>query len=235
MSFFTEENRALAREIIERYPKRRSAMIPLLHVAQAQAGWVTPEAMTEIADLVDATAAEVLGTCSFYEMFKREPVGKYLVNICVTMSCALAGAAALMDHAQERLGVRVGGTTPDGLFTLASAECQAACTEAPCLQVNYRYRYRVGPEQFDRLIDDLGQGALAAEIPPHGVTARVRQRLQPGRAVGAVAPEQAGQPPPWLETATAATAAAAAAVASATGPDAPDTPDTAGGAGGGAS
>ncbi|MXY03607.1 MAG: NADH-quinone oxidoreductase subunit NuoE [Acidimicrobiales bacterium] len=198
MSFFSEENRTLAHEIIGRYPKRRSAMIPLLHVAQAQAGWVTEEAMVEIAELVDTTPAEVLGTCSFYEMFKREPVGKFLVNICATMSCALAGAAELMEHAEERLGVRAGGTTPDGLFTLASAECQAACTEAPCLQVNYRYRYRVDADGFDQLVDDLAAGALDDEIPPHGVTARVRQRIPAGRAVGAVPPEAVAEEPVWL-------------------------------------
>lgn len=198
MSFFSEENRLLAREIIGRYPKRRSAMIPLLHVAQAQAGWVSPEAMVEIAELVDTTPAEVLGTCSFYEMFKREPVGKYLVNICATMSCALAGAAELMEHAEQRLGVRAGGTTPDGMFTLASAECQAACTEAPCLQVNYRYRYRVDAESFDQLVDDLAAGALEHEIPPHGVTARVRQRIPADRAVGAMPPDEINEEPVWL-------------------------------------
>ena len=202
MSFFTEANRALAREIIGRYPKRRSAMIPLLHVAQGQAGWVTPEAMVEIAELVDTTPAEVLGTCSFYEMFKREPVGKYLVNICVTLSCALAGAAELMEHAEHRLGVRAGGTTPDGLFTLASAECQAACTEAPCLQVNYRYRYRVDPGQFDQLIDDLASGSLDDEIPQHGITARIRQHIPEDRAVGAVPPEEVNEAPVWLTAAT---------------------------------
>ena len=198
MSFFTEENRSLVREIIGRYPKRRSAMIPLLHVAQEQAGWVTPEAMKEIAELVDTTPAEVLGTCSFYEMFKREPVGKYLVNICATMSCALAGATELMEHAEERLGVRAGGTTADGLFTLASAECQAACTEAPCLQVNYRYRYRVDGGAFDQLVDDLAAGALDDEIPPHGVTARTRQHIPAERAVGAVPPEAVNEPPVWM-------------------------------------
>ncbi|WP_420625377.1 NADH-quinone oxidoreductase subunit NuoE [Candidatus Poriferisodalis sp.] len=198
MGFFSEENRTLAREIIGRYPKRRSAMIPLLHVAQAQAGWVSEEAMVEIAELVDTTPAEVLGTCSFYEMFKREPVGKYLVNICATMSCALAGAADLMEHAEERLGVRVGGTTPDGMFTLASAECQAACTEAPCLQVNYRYRYRFDATQFDQLIDDLASGALDDEIPSHGVTARIRQRIPAERAVRAVPPDEVHEAPVWL-------------------------------------
>ena len=95
MTFFTDENLALAEEIIGRYPKPRSAMIPLLHLAQEQEGWVTDEAMAEIAELVGTTSAEVLGTCSFYEMFKRHPVGKYVINICTTMSCALMGAGDL--------------------------------------------------------------------------------------------------------------------------------------------
>ena len=81
MKFFTDENSLLAEEIIGRYPKPRSAMIPLLHLAQEQEGWVTDEAMAEIAELVGTTSAEVLGTCSFYEMFKRHPVGKYVINI----------------------------------------------------------------------------------------------------------------------------------------------------------
>ena len=96
MKFFTDENSLLAEEIIGRYPKPRSAMIPLLHLAQEQEGWVTDEAMAEIAELVGTTSAEVLGTCSFYEMFKRHPVGKYVINICTTMSCALMGAGDLM-------------------------------------------------------------------------------------------------------------------------------------------
>ena len=141
MKFFTDENSLLAEEIIGRYPKPRSAMIPLLHLAQEQEGWVTDEAMAEIAELVGTTSAEVLGTCSFYEMFKRHPVGKYVINICTTMSCALMGAGDLMKHAELKLGVKSGSTTADGMFTLEGAECQAACTEAPCLQVNYRHQY----------------------------------------------------------------------------------------------
>jgi len=160
MARLTEENVRLAREIIGRYPKARSATIPLLHLAQEQDGYVTNEAMSHIGELVGASSAEVFGTASFYEMFKFEPVGKYLINICGTMSCALLGAEELMHHAEERLGIKMGSTTADGKITLERAECQAACTEAPCLQVNYRYRYRVTPDQLDTLIDDLTAGNL---------------------------------------------------------------------------
>ena len=200
MSRLTDANIKLAKEIIGRYPRARSAIIPLLHLAQEQHGHVTNAAIAHIGELVGATSAEVLGTCTFYEMFKMEPVGKYLVNICGTMSCALLGADELMHRAEHTLGIKAGSTTADGLFTLEHAECQAACTEAPCLQVNYRHRYRVTPDQLDALIVDLRAGNLDGEIPPHGTVARVRQHIPAGRAVGAVAPEDATDPPVWLST-----------------------------------
>lgn len=198
MSRLNDANEVLAKEIIGRYPQPRSATIPLLHIAQQQDGYITPEAIVHIAELVGATSAEVLGTCTFYEMFKMQPVGKYLINICTTMSCALMGAEQLIAHAEQRLGIKAGGTTPDGLFTLERAECQAACTEAPCLQANYRYRYRVSPAQLDQLIDDLSDGRLDAEIPAHGVVARVRQSIPVDRAVGAVAPDEVHDAPVWM-------------------------------------
>ena len=199
MARLTEENVRLAREIIGRYPRSRSATIPLLHLAQEQDGYVTNDAMSHIAELVGATAAEVYGTASFYEMFKFEPVGKYLINICGTMSCALMGAEELMHHAESTLGVHMGGTTSDGMFTLEKAECQAACTEAPCLQVNYRYRFRVTAENFDTLIDQLRSGELTDEIPQHGTVAVVRQHIPADKGVGAVDPDDVTQGPAWLD------------------------------------
>ena len=102
-----------------------------------------------------------------------------------------------MHHAEQRLGIKAGGTTDDGLFSLHHAECQAACTEAPCLQVNYRYRYRVTTDQLDGLIDDLAAGALDAEIPPHGTLATVRQRIPADRAAGPSIPT-CHRMPAWL-------------------------------------
>ena len=199
MARLSEDNIRLAREIIGRYPKPRSATIPLLHLAQEQDGFVTNEAMSHIGELVGATSAEVYGTASFYEMFKFEPVGKFLINICGTMSCALLGAEELMHHAEGRLGIKMGSTTADGKFTLERAECQAACTEAPCLQVNYRYRYRVTPQDLDALIDDLNSGALDSEIPAHGTVAKVRQSIPADRGVGAVDPDDVTEGPAWLD------------------------------------
>ena len=188
----------LAAEIIARLPRPRSALIPLLHLAQEQDGYLTDDAMRHVAELVGATPAEVRGTAGFYEMFRFEPVGTYMVNVCTNISCLLNGGEELLDHASAALGVDVGGTTDDGMFTLEEVECVAACTEAPCLQVNYRYRHRVTPADFDRLIDGLRSGVLRDEIPEHGTLARVRQSIPASRAAGAAVPETAREAPVWL-------------------------------------
>jgi NADH-quinone oxidoreductase subunit E len=197
MGRFSDDNLTTALEIISRYPVPKSATIPLLHLAQEQDGYVADDAMEHIAELVGTTPAQVLGTCSFYEMFKREPVGTYLVNICTNISCQIMGGEELLHHAEHTLGIKPGSTTADGLFTLEDVECIAACTEAPCLQVNYRYRHKITIEQFDQLIEDLRAGKLADEVPAHGTLARVRQHIPADRAAGNADP--AGEPEPvWL-------------------------------------
>jgi NADH-quinone oxidoreductase subunit E len=196
MSRFTSENTAVADDIIARYPRPRSALIPLLHLAQEQDGYLTEEAMEHIAELVDVTPAEVLGTASFYEMFKREPVGDYVITVCTNISCMLVGGEELLHHLEHRLGVKAGSTTPDGKFTLEDVECIAACSEAPCMQVNYRYFQRVQLDDVDDLLDDLRAGKLAHEVPRHGTLSRVRQRLPENRAGNA--PPDRNVEPPWL-------------------------------------
>lgn len=176
MSRLNDHNVLVAKELIGRYPRPKSALIPLLHLAQEQDGLVTNDAMAHLAELVGVTPAEVYGTATFYEMFKFEPVGKYCINVCTNISCQLLGAWELLEHAEESLGIKSGSTTPDGLFTVEDVECIAACTEAPALLVNYRYRYKVSGDDFDRLVGDLRDGTLDGEIPPHGTLARVRQR-----------------------------------------------------------
>ena len=175
MSRLSDHHVIVANDIIARCQRPKSALIPVLHLAQEQDGYVSTDAMEHIAELIGITPAEVYGTASFYEMFKFEPVGKYCINVCTNISCQLLGAWELLEHAEERLGIKSGSTTTDGMFTIEDVECIAACTEAPALQVNYRYRYRVTNEDFDALVDDLRNGALDDEIPPHGPLARVRQ------------------------------------------------------------
>ena len=202
MARFTAANEATAREIIGRYPRPKSAMVPLLHLAQEQDGYVTNEAMAHIGELVGVTSAEVLGTCSFYEMFKREPVGEYLVNVCTNIACLLLGGEELLHHLEGRLGIKSGSTTADGKFTIEDVECIAACTEAPCLQVNYRYFYKLSTDDADALIEDLRHDRRAHDVPKHGVLARTRQQLPATTRAGNAVPGQSDEPV-WLRTAAA--------------------------------
>ena len=207
MGYFSDANEVLANEIIGRYPRPKSAVIPLLHLAQEQEGWVTREAMLQIADLTGVTAAEVLGTGSFYEMFKFHPVGRYMVNVCTNISCQLLGGEELLNHVESTLDVSAGDTTEDGLFTVEEVECVAACTEAPCFTVNYRYFHRATPEVFDQVVSDLrdghspvdrGSAGDSGDMPEHGTLGRVRQEIPVDRMAGVVPPEQALGQPVWL-------------------------------------
>jgi NADH-quinone oxidoreductase subunit E len=194
MPRFTAENTILAKEIIERYPHPKSALIPLLHLAQEQDGYLAEDAMVHIAELIDHTPAEVIGTASFYEMFKREPVGDYLINVCTNISCLLMGGEELLHHLEDRLDIRPGATTADNMFTLEDVECIAACTEAPCLTVNYRYFHKISTDEADQLLEDLRAGRRAHEIPKHGTLARTRQAIPADRRAGAAVPGECGQP-----------------------------------------
>lgn len=150
--------------------------------------------MEHIAELVGATPAEVRGVASFYEMFKLHPVGRHVVGVCTNISCMLLGGEELLQHCSKKLGVKPGSTTQDGEFTLEETECLAACTEAPALQVNYRYFHKITHDQFDQLVDDIRAGKKADEIPPHGTLSRVRQQIPAEKAYGVVSVEEASNP-----------------------------------------
>ncbi|MCB1013383.1 MAG: NAD(P)H-dependent oxidoreductase subunit E, partial [Microthrixaceae bacterium] len=168
VSRFSPENEALAREIIARYPRPKSAIIPLCHLVQEEHGYLTDDGMAHVAELVGVTAAQVQGTASFYEMFKRHETGRYVLGICTNISCLVLGGAELLARAEERLGIRSGSTTADGRITLEDTECLAACTDAPMCQVNYRYFGGLSDSDFDEMLDDLASGAIDEVVPPHG-------------------------------------------------------------------
>jgi NADH-quinone oxidoreductase subunit E len=200
LSHLTPDIRSRAEELVALYPEKRSALIPLCHLAQEQDGWLTPDAVSDIAALCDVTAAEVQGTATFYDMLHTEPVGTYAVAVCTNIACLLGGALELLEHAETTLGVRAGGTTSDGVFTLHEAECLADCDKTPCVQVNHRYVGAQTPASFDALVDDLRAGRLADTIPSHGTLVRVRRTvgLQADRTAvkterAAVAQEQAAR------------------------------------------
>jgi NADH-quinone oxidoreductase E subunit len=177
VSHLNEDIRERAQELVALYPEPRAALIPLCHLAQEQDGWLRPEAMTEIAELCGVTAAEVRGTASFYDMLHTEPVGTFVLSVCTNIACLLGGALDLLEHAESVLGVRAGGTTVDGVFTLHEAECLADCDRTPCVQVNHRYVGAQTPETFDALLGDLRSGALSETVPAHGTLVRVRRSV----------------------------------------------------------
>jgi NADH-quinone oxidoreductase E subunit len=175
MSHLRSELRQRAEELVALYPRKRSAMLPLLHLAQEQDGYLTNEGIAEVAELTDTTPADVRGTASFYEMFHLEPVGKYVVSVCTNIACLLQGGEEMLEHASATLGCAVGSTSDDGLFTLEEAECLADCNIAPCIQVNHRYVRTTTPETFDALVGELKDGKREHDIPAHGTLIRVRR------------------------------------------------------------
>jgi NADH-quinone oxidoreductase subunit E len=152
---FTDADRRRARQIIERYPHRKSALLPLLHLAQDRDGWVTPDAMQEIASILDLTPAIVLGVCSFYSMLKREPVGTLVVSVCTNLSCMVNGGTELFNSLRSR-------HLDDDDVLVEEVECIAHCDHAPAFQVNYDFH---GPADVDGASDVIAQyqdGRLSA-------------------------------------------------------------------------
>ena len=130
MSHLRNDLRQRAEELVSLYPRPRSAMLPLLHLAQEQDGYLSDEGIAEVAELTGTTPADVRGTAAFYDMYHLAPVGKYVVGVCTNIACLLAGGEELLEHASTTLGCAVGSTSDDGLFTLEEAECLADCNAA---------------------------------------------------------------------------------------------------------
>ncbi len=151
----TDADRRWARQIIARYPFPKSALLPLLHLAQDRDGWVTPEAMEEIAAMLDLTPALVLGVCSFYTMLKREPVGRYVVSVCTNVSCLVNGGGPLCEELRNRYL-----TDPD--VHVEEVECIAHCDHAPAFQVNYDFHGPADADAASEVIERYKRGELAA-------------------------------------------------------------------------
>lgn len=138
-----------------RLPERHSLLIPLLHMAQHEFGYVTQEAMEYISKEYGFDLAEVSAVATFYTMFNKKPVGKFHIQVCQNLSCSMLGAESLIEHLEEKLGIGAGETTADGLFTLSRVECLGACGTAPVMQVNDDYYESLTVEKVDRILDDL--------------------------------------------------------------------------------
>ena len=151
-----------APEILARYPegRQRSAVMPLLRLAQERDGYVTPEAISEIANILGLSSAEVLAVASFYTMYHLSPKGRHVVSVCHNLSCSMMGAEGVIARLREELGIGTGAdTSPDGEFTLERAECLAACDSAPVVQVDYEQMHgRVTPDGASALVAELRSG-----------------------------------------------------------------------------
>ena len=168
---YTAENQAKFDENVKRYPpdQRKSAIIYALYLAQYQnGGYLTGAAMQHVADQIGCTPAEVEDVVSYYTMFYTRPIGKYVINVCRTLSCALLGAERVTEEIGARLGIRPGETTGDGTFTLMEVECLGACDRAPVVMVNdTHWHERLSPEQASQFVDDLRARGLSAVTGCH--------------------------------------------------------------------
>jgi NADH-quinone oxidoreductase subunit E len=142
-------------DILARYPTRRAACIPLLHLCQEQAGYITDEIIQFVSEKLDLPSSSVKGVVTFYTLFNTEPVGKHQVWVCKTLSCSLRGAGDVIRQCEKKLGIHLGETTKDGKVTLRTAECLASCGTAPMMQVDKTYYENLTPAEVDRILDRI--------------------------------------------------------------------------------
>ena len=142
------------KEILERYPTKMAATLPLLHLCQEQNGYVGDEIVDFVSHRLDLSPAHVKGVVTFYTLYNQHPVGKHQVWVCRTLPCALRGAYQVIEHCEKRLGIKCGETTPDGKVTLRTAECLASCGTAPVMMCNDDFYEAVSNEKADKILED---------------------------------------------------------------------------------
>lgn len=157
MYVVSEKAKERMRAVAAQYPTMRSAILPALHIAQDEEGYITEAALEAVAEVLRLNVDEVKSVATFYTMFFKEQPGKRVIKVCTSIACYLRGCDHLLEHVESRLGIKRGETTPDGRFTLLTAECLASCGTAPVLQVNNEFVEQVTPESADALIDVLNR------------------------------------------------------------------------------
>ncbi|MCU7547862.1 NADH-quinone oxidoreductase subunit NuoE [Chitinophagaceae bacterium LB-8] len=160
---FSEEKLSKVQEIVARYPegKQKSALIPVLHLAQEEWGWLSPETMDYVAELLQLKPVEVYEVATFYSMYHLKPVGKYVFEVCQTGPCMLRGSDEIIAYIKEKLNIGVGETTADGLFTLKTVECLGACGYAPMMQMGKYFKEHLTKERIDQIVEECRQNAAA--------------------------------------------------------------------------
>ena len=152
---FSDKIRIEVKEILARYPHKKAALLPVLHVAQREFGYVDEEIAQMVAGILDITPVQVKEVVTFYTMYNRQPVGKYHIQICSNLTCSLMGGEGLLEYLQKKLDIKLGGTTEDKKFTLSTVECLGACEEAPCMMVNFEYYGHLDEKKIDDILDGL--------------------------------------------------------------------------------
>lgn len=162
MAKFSEQQMKEFQRLVNRYPegKQKSALLPVLHLAQESfGGWLSTETMDYVADLLQLEPIEVYEVATFYSMFNTQPVGKYMFEVCQTGPCMLNGSDEIISYIKEKLGIKAGETTPDGMFTLKTVECLGACGYAPMMQLGNNYREHLTKEKVDAIIEECRNNA----------------------------------------------------------------------------
>jgi NADH-quinone oxidoreductase E subunit len=152
---FSPETFQKFQETLSRYPRKEAAMLPVLYLAQQEFGYLSAEAIEYVARLMDQSPAKVHGVVSFYTMYNMKPIGRHHIQVCRTLSCALAGAEKITDFIKNKLAIELGQTTADGRFTLSEVECLASCGTAPMMQINDDYYENLNEERVTEILDSL--------------------------------------------------------------------------------
>ncbi len=157
---FTEQDMNKIEAICQRYPDRKAATLPVLHLAQKKFGFISDESVRVVAEALKLPVAHVLNVATFYTMYNKKPVGKYYIQVCTNISCALMGSREIFQHLRKKLNIAAGETTEDELFTLQEVECLGSCGTAPTIQINEQYFENMTVDKMDELIESLKKGEI---------------------------------------------------------------------------
>jgi len=152
---FSDETKKKIRGIIDSYPDKEAALLPVLHLVQREFGYIPESEEKSVAELLNISPVRVKEVISFYTMFNRKPVGKYHIQVCSNISCSLLGSDSLISYLTDKLGIGVGETTSDKKFTLSTVQCLGACEQAPCMMINFNYYGKLDKNKIDIILDEL--------------------------------------------------------------------------------
>lgn len=152
---FSDDTKKKIKDIIDSYPDKEAALLPVLHLVQQETGYISDNEEKKVAELLNISQVRVKEVISFYTMFNRKPIGKYHIQVCSNLSCSLLNSESLIEYLTEKLGIGVGETTSDNKFTLSTVQCLGACEQAPCMMVNFNYYGKLDKNKIDIILDEF--------------------------------------------------------------------------------